>query len=236
MDERVIRIERAASGREVKTTKNEKLRAVRVLKPLADDLARWREKNPDAKDGTLLFRTSSGAMWSDTGWRNWHRRVFDPAAEAVGIDAPPYHLRHSFASLLLHEGKSSAYVARQIGDSIRVTLDTYTHVIDGLDLDELVTAVEAIEAARAEFDVRGEYAEGKVVGDGEGGKPASTLGADARTRTADPFITSEVLYQLSYVGAAASIAVPTAASGIRAPRRHTRPAGRCCDRACPERP
>ena len=25
-------------------------------------------------------------------------------------------------------------------------------------------------------------------------------GADARTRTGDPFITSEVLYQLSYVG------------------------------------
>ena len=28
------------------------------------------------------------------------------------------------------------------------------------------------------------------------------LEADARTRTGDPFITSEVLYQLSYVGAA----------------------------------
>ena len=28
------------------------------------------------------------------------------------------------------------------------------------------------------------------------------LQADARTRTADPFITSEVLYQLSYVGEA----------------------------------
>jgi hypothetical protein len=27
-------------------------------------------------------------------------------------------------------------------------------------------------------------------------------GADARTRTGDPFITSEVLYQLSYVGEA----------------------------------
>ena len=27
------------------------------------------------------------------------------------------------------------------------------------------------------------------------------LEADARTRTGDPFITSEVLYQLSYVGA-----------------------------------
>jgi hypothetical protein len=28
--------------------------------------------------------------------------------------------------------------------------------------------------------------------------------ADARTRTGDPFITSEVLYQLSYVGATGS--------------------------------
>ena len=30
--------------------------------------------------------------------------------------------------------------------------------------------------------------------------------ADARTRTGDPFITSEVLYQLSYVGGAVSVA------------------------------
>ena len=32
--------------------------------------------------------------------------------------------------------------------------------------------------------------------------PADRAKADARTRTADPFITSEVLYQLSYVGGA----------------------------------
>jgi hypothetical protein len=31
--------------------------------------------------------------------------------------------------------------------------------------------------------------------------PGVSRGADARTRTWDPFITSEVLYQLSYVGA-----------------------------------
>ena len=30
--------------------------------------------------------------------------------------------------------------------------------------------------------------------------PANEAKADARTRTGDPFITSEVLYQLSYVG------------------------------------
>jgi hypothetical protein len=32
-------------------------------------------------------------------------------------------------------------------------------------------------------------------------KPFAGAKADARTRTGDPFITSEVLYQLSYVGA-----------------------------------
>src|SRR3990170_4965275 len=37
--------------------------------------------------------------------------------------------------------------------------------------------------------------------------------ADARTRTGDPFITSEVLYQLSYVGGAgSSLAWPRATS------------------------
>ena len=35
-----------------------------------------------------------------------------------------------------------------------------------------------------------------------GESPANRYKADARIRTADPFITSEVLYQLSYVGGA----------------------------------
>src|SRR5439155_20002532 len=38
-------------------------------------------------------------------------------------------------------------------------------------------------------------------------------GADARTRTGDPIITSDVLYQLSYVGARASIASARLAPG-----------------------
>ena len=38
--------------------------------------------------------------------------------------------------------------------------------------------------------------------DAAGRKPCKSYKADARIRTADPFITSEVLYQLSYVGGA----------------------------------
>jgi site-specific recombinase XerD len=45
----------------------------------------------------------------------------------------PYDLHHSFASLLLHEGRSVRYVARQLGHDARLTLSTYVHVIDELD-------------------------------------------------------------------------------------------------------
>jgi hypothetical protein len=38
-----------------------------------------------------------------------------------------------------------------------------------------------------------------------GESPCKSEEADARTRTGDPFITSEVLYQLSYVGAAGPV-------------------------------
>ena len=48
--------------------------------------------------------------------------------------------------------------------------------------------------------------------------------ADARTRTGDPFITSEVLYQLSYVGEAVRSLAPVA--GTEARRAAKAPVGR----------
>ena len=45
----------------------------------------------------------------------------------------PYDLRHSFASLLLHEGRSVIYVARQLGHSAALTMKIYGHVIEELD-------------------------------------------------------------------------------------------------------
>jgi site-specific recombinase XerD len=37
----------------------------------------------------------------------------------------PYDLRHSFASLLLHEGRDVISVARQLGHGAELTLRTY---------------------------------------------------------------------------------------------------------------
>src|SRR4029077_10957271 len=45
---------------------------------------------------------------------------------------------------------------------------------------------------------------------------AGILRADGETRTPDPFITSEVLYQLSYVGASQMLAAPDTAQRTRA--------------------
>jgi integrase len=41
----------------------------------------------------------------------------------------PYDLRHSFASLLLAEGRTVHYVAAQLGHSPVLTLNTYGHVM-----------------------------------------------------------------------------------------------------------
>ena len=50
----------------------------------------------------------------------------DGASLLAGVEgATPYALRHSFASLLLHEGRSVIYVARQLGHDARLTLGTY---------------------------------------------------------------------------------------------------------------
>ena len=50
-------------------------------------------------------------------------------------------------------------------------------------------------APQADLDLAAGYAEVEAAED-----DASVVEADAGTRTPDPFITSEVLYQLSYVG------------------------------------
>lgn len=68
---------------------------------------------------------------------------------AAGVNhATPYALRHSFASLLIHEGRSVIYVARQLGHDARLTLSRYGHVIDELDEQPRLAAEAAIRAAR----------------------------------------------------------------------------------------
>jgi integrase len=147
--ERTLLVERAVSLGLPKDTKTRAHRTVRLLQALQGDLAEWRLRCGRPPETRLVFPGPTGGLWTKTTWDNWRKRAFDRACRAIGVEgARPYDLRHSFASLLLHEGRSVMYVARQLGHDARLTLSTYGHVIDELDDAPRIGAEEAIRAAR----------------------------------------------------------------------------------------
>lgn len=126
----------------VEAPKTNSARTVRLLGPLAADLKAWRLASGRPSDKRLIFPAVDLDRWRARQWK----RALDTAQVD---DATPYTLRHSFASLLIAEGRSVIYVARQLGHGAQLTLGTYGHVIEELEGVENVTAEAAIEAARS---------------------------------------------------------------------------------------
>jgi hypothetical protein len=90
--------------------------------------------------------------------------------------ARPYDLRHSFASLLLHEGRSVIYVARQLGHGAELTMRTYGHVIEELEDRPQLPAEDAIREAR-EAQRTGESSPRSSPGNYSGGPDLNHLGS-----------------------------------------------------------
>jgi integrase len=152
--ERTLLAEEAVAQGKLKGQKtNRPPRTVRLLGPLRQDLAEWWIAAGRPEDAAFVFPAAGGGPWPLHDWQNWRRRTFTPAAEAVGLDgAVPYDLRHSFASLLVHEGESSVVdIASYLGHAPSQTLDTYSHVIEGLRGAEKLPADEQILRARREI-------------------------------------------------------------------------------------
>ena len=148
--EQTILIERAISLGEEKDTKTAAHRTVRVLQPLAVDLREWRLRRGRPSERSLIFPSATGTPWTLAAYQSWRRRAFKRAIEAAGLEhGRPYDLRHSFASLVLHEGRSVIYVARQLGHDARLTLSTYGHVMDEFEDMPRLDAQTAIADARA---------------------------------------------------------------------------------------
>jgi integrase len=139
-------------------TKTSRARSVPLLAPLAEDLA-------DLGTG-LLFPGRGGLPWTSAAYRNWRRRVWQPACQTVGLaivtetrlaDASrrsyagprPYELRHSSASLMLHEQRNPVEIAELMGHSPQVLFSTYAHVIADLRRADGVSAEDQIRAARS---------------------------------------------------------------------------------------
>lgn len=142
----------------VRAPKTRSRRSVRLLDPLADDLGDWQAASGRPGDDDPVIPGADGAPW--TGYAKWRGRTWKAALEHAGLPAArPYDLRHSYASLLLHEGRSVHYVARQLGHGAELTLGTYGHVIEELDDSPQLPAEDAILAARGGEYVRLMYAE-----------------------------------------------------------------------------
>jgi integrase len=83
---------------------------------LRGDLLEWQLLNGRPTPHALVFPSGSGSVWSEHHYRNWRRRVFAPAATVAEVPGiRPYDLRHSFASLLLAQGRSVSQTSSQNG-------------------------------------------------------------------------------------------------------------------------
>ncbi len=118
---------------------------------LREDLAACRAEQQPENDEVFLFPSADGQPWRGYDWRNWRRRSFRPAARAAGVQDPrPDDLRHSFASLLIHEGRHSIVeIAAQLGHNPTTCMSTYAHVIAELQEAPRLPAWRKIRLARA---------------------------------------------------------------------------------------
>lgn len=158
-----ITVERAARpDGTIKSTKNHERRAVRLLAPLAADLAQLRLAAGRPTDDALVLPTTGerpadahpdAVTWTKTDWQTWRTGRWDRACALAAVStAPrPYDLRHSFASLLLAEGRSVHYVARRLGHSPALTLSTYGHLFVEYENAERIDAEAEIVQARQEL-------------------------------------------------------------------------------------
>ena len=171
--ERTLLVDRSVSFGAEKDTKTRRARTVRLLAPIAQDLAAYRLATAKERLGSrYLFPRPDGGPWRDTDFRNWRRRTFQTAAAEAGVatvhleplpdgrkrrryDGPrPYDLRHTFVSLLAQEGRSLAYTAAQAGHSVEECARTYTHLFEEYEDAPPVPADELIRQARRDVEER----------------------------------------------------------------------------------
>jgi len=127
--------------REHTNTKSKKTRRVDMSRQLRSILLEHREKAllKAFMDGKatiaddLVCPSPEGSVLDPD---NLYKRYFLPVPEASGLRKFRLHdLRHTFGSLLIQDGASLKYVCEQMGhSSIKVTADTYGHLIPGADI------------------------------------------------------------------------------------------------------
>lgn len=116
-------------------------RQIALPKFLADELAHHLAEWSPGADGFVFTAPQGGPLLR----RNFRRRAWLPAVRAsVGEPMRFHDLRHTHAAMLIAQGEHPKVIQNRLGhSSIKVTLDTYGHLLDGLD----EAAAERLDAA-----------------------------------------------------------------------------------------
>jgi integrase len=134
-EKRSIKIQRGFSRGKLQTPKNNKFRTVDMSLQLAQTLKELQRsiKMEKLKYGweslpVFVFVTEKGRPILNTS--HWRRKYFDKAVEKAKLrKIHPHMLRHTYASLLIKNKESLAYIQDQLGHhSINVTVDIYGHI------------------------------------------------------------------------------------------------------------
>lgn len=149
-------IEQATTGGKIKGTKTGVAASIDLVSPLAEDLAAYRASlpaPPRPDDLVIAGRQGEGIL----RLRPWRANVWHGARARAGLDPmTPYDGRHTFGSLLIHEGRDVLYVQRQMRHaSSTMTLGIYAHELAEWQGREKVTLVEGVRAARAQLAAEG---------------------------------------------------------------------------------
>jgi integrase len=128
------------TGHKFEKPKNGKGRSIRCSQKATEALRSHRACQNEERlrvgslwqDNGLVFPTTTGTTMSCT---NLLSRHFKPLLKRAGLPAIRLHdLRHTCATILLMAGKHPKYVQELLGHAnISITLDTYSHVIEGMD-------------------------------------------------------------------------------------------------------
>ena len=144
-----------------------------------------------------LFQNEAGQPMDDSKVR----KVFARLLIKTGLAQRNLHfLRHTFASLLIQQGESLAYVKEQMGhSSIDITVDIYGHLVPGGNRQ----AVDKLDDAVIIPDQFGMETKWKHFDENKPSEEKAALqvlektGATLRSRTGDLLITNQLLYRLS---------------------------------------
>ena len=124
--------------------------AIRALKELRKEHSKQKLKlGPEFQDNGYLFINEDGTLWGPDAFTKAFRWFLDK----TDIGYVRFHdLRHTHASQLLKQGINPKVVSERLGhSSIAITMDTYSHVLPGLQEEAASKINDALEDAISEI-------------------------------------------------------------------------------------